>query len=148
MLIFLQALVVASAACCILLTVAIINRRKRWAKWMLAMVIGVPLLYVASFGPVCWYVSQNPYARMENDPFAPIVPNMYCPFGWLMVHGPEPVARLVHWYAFFQADQIMLATEPGGQWWVFRKNRFLQMRGIPQRAKPWPPNPDSKSESN
>jgi hypothetical protein len=39
------------AAICIWLTVRIVNRRERWAKWTIAGVIGIPALYLASFGP-------------------------------------------------------------------------------------------------
>src|SRR5262249_13363963 len=49
---------VSFAAICIWLTVRIINRRERWAQWTLAMVIGVPVIYVASFGPAFWLTSQ------------------------------------------------------------------------------------------
>jgi len=51
--IVLPALGVAFAALCIWLAVRIINRRERWARWTLALV-GVPSLYLASFGPACW----------------------------------------------------------------------------------------------
>ena len=47
----LPALAVAFAAFCIWLTVRIVNRREQWAKWTLAAVVGLPVLYVLSFGP-------------------------------------------------------------------------------------------------
>jgi hypothetical protein len=51
---------VAFAAICVWLTVRIVNRRERWAKWTLAgTVIGAPALYVLSFGPACWIVSRT-----------------------------------------------------------------------------------------
>lgn len=40
---------------CIWLTVRIVNRRERWAKVTVAAIIATPLLYVASFGPACWF---------------------------------------------------------------------------------------------
>ena len=49
---------IAFAAFCVWLTVRIVNRRERWAKWMLAGVVALPILYVASFGPVCWITSR------------------------------------------------------------------------------------------
>jgi hypothetical protein len=39
------------AAFAVWLTVRIINRRERWAICTLAIVVGMPMLYVASFGP-------------------------------------------------------------------------------------------------
>jgi hypothetical protein len=50
---------VAFAAFCVWLAVRIINRRERWAKRTLAGVVGVPLLYVVSFGPACWAYSRT-----------------------------------------------------------------------------------------
>ncbi len=45
---------IAFAAVCAWLTVRIVNRRERSAKRTLAAVVGIPVLYVASFGPTCW----------------------------------------------------------------------------------------------
>jgi hypothetical protein len=54
MTILFPALGFALAALCIWPLIRLVNRRERWAKWTLATVIGLPVLYVASFGPVCW----------------------------------------------------------------------------------------------
>jgi hypothetical protein len=54
MTILLPAVATAFATFCIWLTVRIVNRRERWAKSMLAAVVGLAVLYVASFGPVVW----------------------------------------------------------------------------------------------
>ena len=50
---------VTCAAFCIWLTVRIVNRRERWAKWTLAAVLSLPLLYVASFGPACRMMEEG-----------------------------------------------------------------------------------------
>src|SRR5262245_54617373 len=52
-------LTVASVAFCVWLTVRIVSRRERWAKWTLAAVACLPVLYLASFGPACWVVSRT-----------------------------------------------------------------------------------------
>ena len=44
----------AFAAFCVWLTVRIVNRRERRAKWTLAGVIILPTLYVLSVGPAMW----------------------------------------------------------------------------------------------
>jgi len=54
MTIALQTLGVAFAAFCVWLAVRIVNRRERWAKWRLSVVVALPVLYLASFGPACW----------------------------------------------------------------------------------------------
>jgi hypothetical protein len=62
MIILLAALAVAFAAFCVWLTVRIISRRERWAKRaVVGLALGLPVLYVASFVPVCAYV----YGRLE-----------------------------------------------------------------------------------
>jgi hypothetical protein len=69
----LPALAVAFAAFCVWLTVRIINRRERWAKGT-AVVVGLPVLYVMSFGPACWLTSRmNSGAAMIPVAYAPIV---------------------------------------------------------------------------
>ena|SRR5579863_2878892 len=58
---------VAFTAICVWLTVRIVNRREWWVKWTLAGVGAVPVLYFASFGPICRLVSREilPTATLE-----------------------------------------------------------------------------------
>ena len=51
--IVLPTLAASFAALCIWLTVRIVNRQERWAKWTLAVVVGLPVLHALSFGPAC-----------------------------------------------------------------------------------------------
>lgn len=68
----------AFAALCVWLIVRIVNRRERWAKWTLAGVLGVPMLYVASFGPACWISSRvQPSGKIVSAFYAPIIPVMW-----------------------------------------------------------------------
>jgi hypothetical protein len=53
----LPALGVAFAAFCLWLTVRIVNRRERWAKWTAAG-LAIVLAYPISFGPACWISSH------------------------------------------------------------------------------------------
>jgi hypothetical protein len=48
---------VAFAAFCVWLTVRVLNRRERWAKWTAATVLTL-LAYPLSFGPACWIGSR------------------------------------------------------------------------------------------
>jgi hypothetical protein len=43
---------ISFAAFCVWLVARIVNRRERWAKWSLATVAGLPILYFASLGPL------------------------------------------------------------------------------------------------
>ena len=52
--IVLLAIATTSVALCIWLIVRFVNRRERWVKRTLLATAAMPILYVASFGPVCW----------------------------------------------------------------------------------------------
>jgi hypothetical protein len=80
---------VAFAAFCVWLTVRIANRRERWAKWSLAVVVGLPVLYVASFGPACWISSRSNMA-------ASLVPTVYRPLVWELEHGALHVRTAIY----------------------------------------------------
>lgn len=67
-------LAVAFAAICVWLTVRIVNRREKWAKWTLVTVIGLPVLYVASFGPIVWLADRDIISRSRAAQiFSPII---------------------------------------------------------------------------
>jgi hypothetical protein len=59
MVIAISVLAVAFVAVSVWLVVRIVNRHERWAKWTLAALIGVPALYVGSFGPACWISDRD-----------------------------------------------------------------------------------------
>ena len=105
---------IAFAALCIWLTVRIVNRRERWAKWTLATAVGLPLLYVASFGPACWWFSSPKPEFAVTYPFAP---NAYWPFGWLAQNGPQPLQAVIVWYAN-QNGQVVLPIDSTGHKWA------------------------------
>jgi hypothetical protein len=54
MTIMLPVLAVAFSAFYVWLTVRIVNRRERWAKWA-AVGVGIPVIYVLGIGPVAWF---------------------------------------------------------------------------------------------
>jgi hypothetical protein len=101
----------AFAALCIWLTVRIINRRERWAKWTLAAaVIGLPMLYVASFGPACWLTKRDPTT------FDRKAPSFYWPVGWACVNGPRYIRGACSWYATVYGDRyvLIIPANPSG----------------------------------
>ena len=94
----LPALGVAFVALVVWLTVRIINRREQWAKWTLAgTMIGVPILYVLGFGPICWLYHSDWFAD-DDIPFA-IERHVYEPILWLDEEGPGPMRIAIDWYA-------------------------------------------------
>ena len=118
----LPALIVAFGASCVWLMVRIINRRERWAKRTLTgLILGLPVLYVASFGPVCWWLKSS---ETEGGVVVNIAPAAYWPMGWLAQNGPEPVARAINWYGTVWVYWIHVPVNPDGdRWKVLVQNR-------------------------
>jgi hypothetical protein len=85
--IVLPALAVAFPGICIWLVVRAYNRREVWAKWTLAGLVGLPVLYIASFGPACWFCSY-----LDADP--PALAMVYRPLLRLMAARPVLVPRI------------------------------------------------------
>ena len=100
----------AFAAFCVWLTVRIINRRERWAKWTLAIVVGLPVLYVVSFGPACWWFSRSfqPTASWALSSPKPIriVPSIYSPVALTAMRGPTSLMLAIRWYATRSGDWV------------------------------------------
>jgi len=86
---------VAFAALCVWLAVRIVNRRERWAKWTLAVTVGVPVLYVLSFGPACWKFSRFDGWENPNEMLAIV----YRPIVWIWHERPMPIGGIIDWYA-------------------------------------------------
>jgi hypothetical protein len=74
---------VGLAALSIWLGVRIYNRRERWAKWTLTLVVALPVLYAASFGPAIRAYHHNP----THEAYAMVV-KWYRPF--LIIVGRSP----------------------------------------------------------
>jgi hypothetical protein len=81
------ALAIAFTAFCIWLTVRIVNRRERWAKWMLAGVVALLILYPMSRGPALWlhFTGELP------DWVSELLRCVYQPIN----HLPRPVGDLL-----------------------------------------------------
>lgn len=99
------------------LTVRVVNRRERWAMWTLAVVLGLPALYVASLGPACWwkgYGSSSWPGQAGQGADEVYAPRIYWPIGRLVMHSPKPVAKAVGWYAMSNGRAVKIAVEPRG----------------------------------
>jgi len=96
--ILIAAVAAAVAAICIWLTVRIVNRRERWAKRTLTAFVGLPVLYVLSFGPACWISSRL-------QPSGKVVSAIYWPIIGIMWQGPYVVQRVLMEYVEFGAPR-------------------------------------------
>jgi multisubunit Na+/H+ antiporter MnhE subunit len=84
----------AFAAVVVWLGVRIVNRRQRWAKWTLAALLGLPVLYALSFGPWCWISSRlQPSGKLDAAIYSPIIRAGY--------RGPLAMRESIRWWASF-----------------------------------------------
>ena len=67
------------------------DRKPLW-PWLAALLLGLPVLYVASFGPACWVSARVPALHSGFD-------QVYWPLGWMAVRGPYIVRRAIWSYA-------------------------------------------------
>jgi hypothetical protein len=58
------------------------DRQKPTWPWIVAVLIALPVLYIASFGPVCWVAASY---RMNGDSLS----SVYAPVFWTLNHGPS-----------------------------------------------------------
>jgi hypothetical protein len=71
------------------------EERRPIMPWILAVVIGLPALYLASFGPACWITSRANSG--EN-----VISTIYAPITMLMAHPLDRASRInaaIHWYS-------------------------------------------------
>ena len=80
------------------------DRKKSLWPWIAALLIGLPVLYVASFGPACWIVAHHGGHSSLFD-------HVYWPIGWCSDERPSTVLSVVKWYAMIgspRASKIRL----------------------------------------
>jgi hypothetical protein len=106
MTIVLSTLAVTFAAFCVWLTVRIVNRRERWAKRTLAAAIGLPVLYVLSFGPACWISS-----RVQRS--GKVVSTVYSPIVSATWQSPYLVQQVLQQYVLFGAPRGYVVDPTG-----------------------------------
>jgi hypothetical protein len=97
----------AFAASCIWLTVRIINRRERWARWTLAVLVGLPVLYVASFGPANARIGPRGLIhRAEEDRLLYAYETIYRPIFWAMHESPLFLGAMDRYCSIWTRGQL------------------------------------------
>jgi hypothetical protein len=79
--------------------------------WIVALLIGLPVLYVASFGPACWTSDRtNSGTRLISVVFHPIVK---------LANGSPRVHGIALWYAGLGAGEGSTPSFDGDEisWW-------------------------------
>lgn len=104
---------VAFAAFYVWLGVRIVNRRERWAKRTALGLLLSPVLYVLSFGPVCWWLAADANVGGVYYPRTMIA---YWPIGWTYLRSRYrgPIHSAIGWYATRRNDIVLVPTEPDG----------------------------------
>src|SRR5262245_38638214 len=87
------------------------HRKHGWAFWLIVALIGLPVLYVASFGPTCWWLSRELHVSgglyvLSRPEGARIVSESYWPIGWLAIHGPPSIGRALGWYGGLRDPKV------------------------------------------
>jgi hypothetical protein len=93
-------------------------RSRSWRFWLVLIVV-VPILYIASFGPVCWVTSRSPTPDRWDTADA-----IYSPILWTWVRGPEFAKVAIREYAnLYSARIIMPAEWPAGCFFIVSPHR-------------------------
>jgi hypothetical protein len=87
-----------------------VNNKPGVAFWATVVVVAIPLIYVLSFGPVCWICS---YAGTGQF----VLPRVYQPILDAM-SSSRNVADVCHWYA-------QAGARPGWRWVDFGDSAHL-----------------------
>jgi hypothetical protein len=84
--------------------------------WIVALLIGVPVLYVASFGPACWLTAQPLENGMRNDGWdmPPSWMLIYRPFGIILNEPGSPLKVGINWWATVGIKSTSRAVVPFG----------------------------------
>jgi hypothetical protein len=108
------ALAFACAAFCVWLTVRIVNRRERWAKWTAVLVAFVVLVgYPLSFGPACWI-------NLRTGSGSRAIGAFYRPIGWLYLHSGDALGEVIGAWANLGSDddQRFYGLTDDGPFWL------------------------------
>ncbi len=68
------------------------DRKKPVWPWIVALLIGLPVLYVASFGPACW-------SMQVKTSWMPTIAVVYSPVIRIAATAPPWAQRFADWYS-------------------------------------------------
>ena len=88
------------------------RKRSVW-PWIVALLIGLPVLYVASFGPACWWISRL-NRQSGGGQTQRWIGLIYSPCGQLTCYGPVIARKPLWWYASLGIPDNTIASVPVG----------------------------------
>jgi hypothetical protein len=80
----------------------------RSRRFWIITVMSLPVLYVGSFGPACWWFSKQEKGVYHR------VALPYWPIGWAAKHGPRGLSRAIWWYATLSGKWIIVPADFSG----------------------------------
>ena len=92
--------------------------------WIVALLIGLPGLYVVSFGPACWYASH--YVENHGKAPKPWIGCLHFPLGRLAIDGPPAIAGPLRKFASAYIPPRPAHTYVPGDWtrWYFFSDKW------------------------
>jgi hypothetical protein len=104
------------------------ERKKRTWPWIVALLISLPVVYLASFGPACWIAGRIPWMSQH-------LLVIYRPLDRAAWDLPDSVSESLDWYgALFLPDDQGLWTGMGNENGDYSPGPHLFRRGWIQRA--------------
>lgn len=103
--------------------------RSDWI-WLAVSLFALPLLYILSFGPACWWFGTSTTPLPATGIRVPMkrISTVYWPIGYVARRSAEKsgtgiVFRGIVWYATLGAPSVSLPADNSGQHWitVFRR---------------------------
>jgi len=85
------------------------EKRAVW-PWIVALVVGVPVLYVASFGPACWITCR--VCRWS----VPTLSAIYRPMVWTMQHSDKTGTVIVSYAQLVAKPEWHWGEMADGDW--------------------------------
>jgi hypothetical protein len=76
------------------------EEQKNVGLWIVALLIVLPAMYLASFGPACWLDSRDMLPLM--------IESAYIPLRQFSNDGPEPLRSALSWYARVGSKEVEL----------------------------------------
>jgi len=74
------------------------DERKPVWPWIVALLMGLPILYQLSLGPWVWVLSHHVLPAPIELWLARMTPTYAAPSNFLYDHGPRAAQRIVDWY--------------------------------------------------
>jgi hypothetical protein len=101
-------------------------KRRSHRFWITAVAL-LPVLYIASFGPACWWLS--PKSAVSGGIAIRQVPCIYWPIGRVLKHAPRPIADAICQYATLRLgeDVVYCGQDDSGYPVYFSRSKLLAL---------------------